>query len=125
MARTTATIVKSIMETGLEDADITTIINIANPIVTRVVGGEGLTEAVLTDIETFFTAHLIAIGKERQASQEKVGDVWITYQKNPIGFLQSTTFGQMVMFLDSSGKFQSAAKMRASITAFEQEEGEF
>jgi len=93
--RTNITEVKIIIPTALADSEILSLINVSNRMVTRTVGGEGLTDDLLKDIETWLTAHLISIGKERQVQSEKVGDIWLTFTKNPQGFLQSTTFGQM------------------------------
>ena len=118
--RTSTDDVKSIMSTSLGDADILKLASHANLMVTRQLDGEGLTAALLKDIETWLTAHLIAIGKERQVVIEKVGDIWITYNENPEGWLKSTTFGQTVLFLDSSGKFAQSAKDRVRIRAIKQ-----
>lgn len=118
--RTDNTEVKTIIPTALEDTEIDALIIVANRMVTRTVGSEGLTAELLKDIETWMTAHLIAVGKERQVASEKVGDIWLTYNKNPQGFLQSTTYGQMVLTLDTSGKFQTAIKQKASIVAIKQ-----
>lgn len=118
--RTTATAVNEIMQSALTDAEIDSIISHANRVVTRKLGGEGMTDALLKDIETWLTAHLIALGKERQPITEKVGDVWAVYNKNPEGFLMSTTFGQMVLFLDTSGKMGQAELKKARIKAIQQ-----
>jgi hypothetical protein len=119
--RSTVTLVKTIMSTGLEDVEIEALIEVANRMVTSVLPTSSLSEAVLTDIETWLTAHLIAIGKERQTKDERVGDVWVKYNESKGQFLLSTTYGQMVLFLDSTGSFQSSSKLRASITAIKQE----
>ena len=121
--RTTIEKVKSIMATALEDSEIQLLIVQANTIVTRQVGSEGLTMELLIDLETWMTAHLIAIGKERQLESERVGDIWLTYHKNPSGFLQQTTFGQMVLFLDTSGKFQQSMKSKITFKAIKQIQG--
>ena len=118
--RTTIQLVKDIMPTALEDPEITAIITQANEMVTRTLSGEGMEAGLLKDIETWLTAHIIAIGKERQVASEKVGDIWLTYNKNPSGFFQSTTYGQMVLILDTSGKFQTSNKQKASIVAIKQ-----
>ncbi len=119
-ARTTIDTVKMIIPTALTDDEIRDIILMANVIVTRQVGGEGLTSALLKDLETWFTAHLISIGKERQPMSEKVGDIWLTFQKNEVGFLQSTTYGQMVLFMDTSGQFQASANKKIKFRAIKQ-----
>jgi len=118
--RTTLTDVKNVIETSLIDGDITSLINQANLIVTRKVGGEGLTSELLKDIETWLTAHLIAITKERQPEKEKVGQIEALYHKNPDGIMEQTTYGQMVLFLDTSGKFQESEKKRTSFNAIKQ-----
>lgn len=119
--RTTKTQVRYVIETALEDDEIDALISQSNSIVTRTIGDEGLAAAVLKDIETWLTAHLIAIGKERQPLSEKVGDIWLTFEKmGSKGFLEQTTFGQMVLFLDPTGKFQKSSLKRASIKAVKQ-----
>lgn len=118
--RTTNTEVKIIIPTALEDAEIDSLIEVANRMVTRTLDGEGLTTALLKDIETWMTAHLISIGKERQVQSEKVDDIWLTYTKNPSGFLQSTTYGQMVLMLDTTGNFQKTVMKKATFTAIKQ-----
>ena len=118
--RTTIEKVKSIMATALTDPEISLLISQANVIVTRKVGSEGLDTDLLIDLETWMTAHLIAIGKERQLYSEKVDDIWLTYQKNPEGFFTSTTFGQMILFLDTTGKFQQASKNKVTFNAIKQ-----
>ncbi len=118
--RTTAANVKSIMETALSSSEIEPIITIANRMVTTIVGSTTLTAEVLTDIETWLTAHLMAMGKERQAESERINDIWITYQGKFGESLKSTTFGQMVLILDSTGNFARASKEKAQIRAIPQ-----
>lgn len=119
--RTTKTLVRTVIQTALEDDEIDALIIQANGMVTRTIGTEGLADATLKDIETWLTAHLIAVGKERQTLSEKVGDIWIQYEKRGgKGFLEQTTYGQTVLFLDTSGKFQKTSLKRASITAIKQ-----
>lgn len=121
--RTTKTAVRYITSTSLEDDEIDALIATANRIVTRVVGSEGMDTDLLKDIETYLTAHLIAVGPERQPIVEKVGDVWLQFDKTGFkSFLEATRFGQMVLFLDTSGNFQRSSLKRASISAIRQDE---
>lgn len=121
MARTTASEVKKISDTALSDTQIGQIIEIANRLVTDVVGSEGLSSSALKDIETFLTAHLIAIGKERQPYEERIDEVWVKYSSGQIKEgLRSTTYGQHVLFLDSTGNFQKRDMKKASIRAVRQ-----
>jgi hypothetical protein len=122
--RTTKTAVRYVIQTALQDDEIDALIGHANAIVTRTVGEEGLAESLLKEMETWLTAHLITIGKERQPLEEKIGDVWLKHE--PTGFksfLESTRFGQMVLFLDTTGNFQKSSLKKASIRAIEQQEG--
>ena len=122
-ARTTKTAVRYVIETALEDDEVDALITQANAIVTRVVGNEGLAADLLRDLETWITAHLIAIGKERQPLVEKVGDVWLQFEKTGTGnFLDSTSYGRMVQFLDTTGNFQKSSLKRASIKAIKQDD---
>lgn len=121
MARTTIDTVKEILVTSLGDSNITAYINQANRIVTRVLGGEGLSSSLLTDIETWLTAHLITISKERQANDKWVGDARVRYQGSFGEGLQTTTYGQMVLDMDTSGKMQESTMKRASLKAIQQD----
>lgn len=120
--RTTISDVRIVIPTGLEDLEISGLMKIANRMVTTVLSTTVLEESTMRDIETWLTAHLIAMGKERQTREERVGDMWLKFSENKEQFLLSTTYGQMVLMLDTSGSFQSASKMRASIQAIRQEE---
>jgi hypothetical protein len=120
--KTTAANVRSIMDTGLEDSEINKIIEMADRLIDTNLAEAGLTDAVLADISTYLTAHLIAIGKERQVIGEKVQDIWLTFPgpEKKEG-LRSTTFGQMVIFLDSSGTMLEASKLKARMRAIPQD----
>lgn len=120
--RTTKTAVRYVIQTALEDDEIDAIIGQANGVVTRVLSGEALADSLLRDIETWLTAHLIAMSKERQPLSEKVGDIWLSFEKRSgNGFLEMTTFGQMVLFLDPTGSFQKSSMKKAAITAIKQD----
>lgn len=120
MARTNVTTVRIIINSALGDTDINSVIEQANRIVTRQLGDTDLVAAVLTDIETWLTAHIIAITKERQMQIEKVGDVVLEYNANPGQFLESTTYGQMALMLDSSGTLGRSMLRKARIRAIKQ-----
>ncbi len=118
--RTTYTEVKEITDTALEDAEVTSIIGYANRMVTAVLGVQSLSDALLKDIETYLSAHLISVGKERQASEEKVEEMTIKYTGKYGEFLKMTSHGQMVLMLDSSGKFADVGKQQIRIVAIAQ-----
>ena len=118
--RTDIQSVKDVMDVTLTDAEIKPFIIQANAIITSRLSGEGLPDTLLKDIETWFAAHLISITKQRQTHEEKVGDIWVRYQMNPAGFLNQSTYGQTVLFLDTSGRMQEATKQKAWIKATKQ-----
>ena len=119
--RTSATEVKAITVTALSDPILQQLIAIANRMVTNLLSSSGLAADVLKDIETYLTAHLIAIGPERQTEEERVLDVWVVHQGKFTEGLKSTTFGQMVLVLDTTKSFITASKQKASITAIPQD----
>lgn len=120
--RTSIIAVKAVIPTALEDTEINPFMVMSNMVVTRVLGNEGLEDELLKTIETWLTCHLIAVSKERQPWEERVGDIWLRYQENPKPFLESTTFGQTVLFLDPTGKFQATTMKKASFKAIKQED---
>jgi hypothetical protein len=120
MARTTPLLVQQVIETALTTTEILEVIQYANRMVTNFLNGSGLTAAELKDIETFLTAHIIAITKERQTKEERVGDIWVKYYDNPTGWLESTSYGQTAMMMDTSGLLQKQSKKRASFVSINQ-----
>jgi hypothetical protein len=109
--RVTAAEVKVILDnTALSDTDIDAYIVGANALVNSVLGTG--TEDILTEIEKWLTAHMIASTRERQAIKEGAGGASITYSGNYDTMLSSTSYGQMVMTLDSTG-LMAALGMKA------------
>ena len=77
-----------------------------------------MTDTVLTEIERWFVAHMIATGIQRSAKEEKVGDASVSYTGYWSRGLESTPYGQMVMVLDFTGRLkQYTGKRRASMYA--------
>lgn len=120
MARVTVTEVKEIIETTLEVSDIKPYITAANLTVTEWLGSSTvLSSAQLKEIERWLTAHFIAATRERQVSQEKIGESSAKYmgKSDDVG-LNSTTYGQQAILLDTSGTLASGAgKKKASLYA--------
>ena len=118
--RTTATDVRNIMEVLSDtttDAVITAYINSAHVMVDTVMGSVEVTD-LLTNLEMWLSAHLIAISRERQAIKEEAGTAKVTYSDIfKKGGLMSTTYGQMVISLNVTGEFAALALRSASIYA--------
>ena len=114
--RATATEVRVIITTDLLDAAITSMITLANTMVTDTVTC-GLSAAILKEIERWLTAHLIAVTHDRMAVSEKLGEAEVKYSGVYGEGLKSTTYGQMVLQLDTCGSFAKLGKKSATITA--------
>ena len=71
MARTNATDVKVVLDTDLSDSIVNAFITDASALVTEVLTGSGLSSTILTSIEKWLTAHMIAMSRDRQASEKK------------------------------------------------------
>jgi hypothetical protein len=111
--------VKAIMDNcTTANATITIFITTANTIINKVFANDvTMSEEVLTEIEKWLAAHLIASTVFRTTSEEKLGDASVKYTGEWGKKLESTPYGQMVLILDSSGLMANAGKMSASIYA--------
>lgn len=127
--RTTATEVKQIIETTLIDSVVESYISAANTLMNSVLELEESEESSgeanhlrYTEIERWLAAHMIASTKERMAKSEEAGGAKITYMGDSGFGLQSTTYGQMVLLLDTSGAFavQDMVKKKATWTSIKQ-----
>ena len=106
MARTTDTDVKAIIATQL---DTSPFIFTAHLLVEMYCGDAGLSEDVLTEMETYWAAHLVTI-REPRPHQKKIGDTTITHVEGTLGSgLQSSFYGQVVIQL-SDGALAAAAE---------------
>jgi hypothetical protein len=102
MARTTAAEVKMINGSTLSDEIVNAYITSANIFVTNSLGTT-LDEDVLTQIEMWLTAHMIAVTRERIAKKEGAGGAEIEYAGSFGENLKSTGYGQMACTLDTTG----------------------
>lgn len=117
MARVTVAEVKEIIETDLSTTVITGYITSANALVTQALSSSGLGADILKEIERWSAAHMIAITKERQAYEEEAGGAKTRYTGRFGQGLSSTTYGQMVLTLDTTGKMASLGKQQAVLMA--------
>jgi len=108
MARTNVTDVRVVITTSLSDSQVTSFITDANLIVTSKFTGVVIDDDLLEAIEKWLTAHLIAMSQKRQLSDQKVADTSIKYAGKFGLYLEHTTYGQMVIFLDSTNTMVDA-----------------
>lgn len=125
-ARVTADGVRGIISgTTMTDPGINAFINAANLIINGVYASATSTpsEEVLTEIERFYAAHMIASTNYRLPAREKVGDAEVEYSQKVEyvgeGYdrLASTFYGQTVLQLDSTGQMNKVGKRAVKIFA--------
>lgn len=117
MARTTASDVKQIIETTLEDSVIDGYIAGATEVVTEVLGSvTTISSELKTEIERWFTAHLIASTREQQLTEAKAGSASAKFQGKTGMRLDATLYGQQVLIMDTTGNFAALGGKKASIT---------
>ncbi len=122
--RTTATEVKQIIDTDLLDSIVDAYIVGASALVDNVLGSDTtLSDTLKEQIEMWLTAHMMASTRELQPAKEGGGPApSITYQGKWDQNLSSTSYGQMAMTLDTTGKLRdtsnnTGASIRA-VTSF-------
>ena len=111
MARVTADEVRQIMDdTDLTDINIESFISGATALMDSLFGSSST--SLLKEIERWLSAHLIACTRERQALKEEAGSAKVTYTGEYGQGLHMTSYGQMAMSLDITGKL-AALMMKA------------
>ena len=86
----------------IPSSEVTEFINIANLIITEVLGSSSLSSDTLTEIERWLTAHFASAWDQRLVS-EKIGDSAVVYQYVKEKGIKSTDYGQRAMLLDTTG----------------------
>lgn len=111
MARVTDGDVKEILDT---DIDTTAFIIAANLIVTDKLASSGLSTTHLKEIERWLAAHL-ACTNDKRSQSEKLGAAEATYEgKTGLG-LDSTSYGQQVKLLDTTGTLARLGMKRGRV----------
>lgn len=114
-ARVTASEVGEIISTDLTDAQVAAFINSANAIIQENMLEAGMSANILTQIELWLAAHLVAISDQREQSVS-LRDGAVTYQSPRLGLgLDGTMYGQQVKVLDYSGILSGLGQKRARI----------
>jgi len=120
MARVTATEVKEIMSgCTTSDAIVTVFITAATEVVDKVFSGDTvLGDTLLKEVERWLTAHMISCTPYfRATTDEKLGDASVKYAGKFTTGLDSTSYGQMVLTLDITGKMANLGKRSATMYA--------
>ena len=107
----------------LSDTVVDAYISTANAVVTDVLGDDtDLGTTLKKAIEQWLAAHMIASTLWRTTAKEKVGEVWVEYTGKWSEGLKGTSYGQMVLELDTTGKMAALGKRAVkiyAITSFE------
>jgi hypothetical protein len=117
--RVTPSDVKEIYNTTLADVVIEPYIDVANDLVTEKLATDWFSDTRLAMIEKFLAAHLIVSTRDRQAVEEEIGEARVQYANVFKEGLKSTSYGQTVLMLDTSGTFNSMSKRKVRIVAIE------
>lgn len=115
--RTMASDVKKIIDTDLDDSTVDAYIQGASYTIDDVLGSSNLSPELLTEIERWLTAHLIASTRERQPVEAKAGPASVKYQGVTGSGLNSTFYGQTVKAMDTSGRLASLGGKRVTMHA--------
>lgn len=100
MPRTTAYAVHAIRPSA---RDPLPYIMTATGLVDHYLGTSGYSTAWLTEIETWWTCHLMEVAEPR-ATSTKLGDTTVTYGRTDVGMgLEATLYGQQVLTMDPKG----------------------
>ena len=119
MARTTAAEVLQIIDNcTISTTIVDEFITAANLTITEILGSDtSLSTAQKTEIERWFTAHMLAVTIWKTTSTERLGDASVTYTGQFGQGLSASPYGQMVLLLDTTGKMGNIGKRKASIFA--------
>ncbi len=114
-ARVTGEGVKAIIDTSKSDADVLAhMIDTANLYVDTHLLSAGLPDPILTKIELYLAAHLVALTEEKGGvTRSKMGDADESYANVYKDGFRSTRYGQMALTLDSSGTLASLGMTNA------------
>jgi hypothetical protein len=112
--RTTVTDVRAIINTDLTDAIVTAYITSASALIDFNLGTD--VTPILTEIERWTAAHMIAATQERISQKEGAGPgIQIEYMGTSGEGFHSTPYGQMVLSLDYTGTLALSGRLPASI----------
>ena len=114
--RTSAEKVKQIIDTDTEDTVVDAFISAANELVSEELGDTSLSDALLGEIETWVTAHFLSSSNlERQIKSADAGPTSVTYTGQYGTNFSLTSYGQVAMTLDTTGRLAYLGGKKASI----------
>ena len=116
MARTSAIEIKKIIETDISDMDIQSYIDSATAFIDGTIADK-LHDTLLTQIEKWLTAHLMASTREQMVKTGKGGTASATFYGYGEGKgLEHTPYGQQAVSLDFTGTLKRISEGKAKLT---------
>lgn len=106
-------------DSSLSDSYVTSVLTTVDRILSKVYEyyTDTISDNLLTELQKYYAAHIIASTTSRMAAEEQVGDARIKYTgKWDVGF-NSTPYGQILLALDPSGLIAKTGLKSASIYA--------
>ena len=113
--RVTEADVEAIIEVD-SSIDVDVFITTANTLIAEILDGAGYSEAYLTEIEKYLSAHLVSL-RQRQLTGQKFGDADEKYAGKFGMGLEFTQYGQFVLNLDTSGRLKKSGKPKVEFIA--------
>lgn len=101
---------KGILDTELEDSNLQSYIDDADVFIQEHLTGTSLSLHMLKLITKYLAAHMAVITKDRLAIKEEAGSAKVEYAGIFGEGLKSTSHGQMVIALDTTGTLASLGK---------------
>lgn len=109
MATATVDEVRAIIDTNIEDDNIESYIDSASSLLSIWFSGVTASQELLTELEKWVAAHLIAMTKERQAKEEGAGGAYIRYAGVFGTGLKTTSYGQTAIEIDTTNTLRSVS----------------
>jgi len=106
-------------DTTINSSYITTVLTTVDLILTKIYEDSTCTVSndLLTQLQKYYAAHIIASTTSRVATEEKLGEASVKYAGTYGIGLDSTPYGQMVKLLDPCGLIARTGKAVASMYA--------
>jgi len=106
MALNTPDEIQEIVATELTTERIQAYIDGANALVESALFGKGLPDVLLKEIERWLSAHLLVTTSQRQLEKASAGPAGATFFGKSGAGLNSSTYGQTVLHMDTTGTLQ-------------------
>ena len=106
-------------DTTINSAYITSVLTTVDLILTKIYEDSDcvISNDLLTQLQKYYAAHIIASTTSRIARTEKLGEAQVEYAGKYGSGLDSTPYGQMVKLIDPCGMIAKSGKIAATIYA--------